>query len=158
MTTDAIPQSRAFLTDLIENRYFGGVTRSDMAGIRGCFSDDATVVIRHGDNPPRQFAAAGQGPDVSDLMTFYEHICGNYECWFGDFVNYLDPEGACAASRFMVRLTPRPEGRYAGVPVQELMNCNFFDLSADGRIQHMIVYYSNSAGGEGAPTGYPPAG
>jgi hypothetical protein len=152
------PPTRESLIDLIEQRYFGGVSRGDFAGILDCFAPDATVIIRHGDHPPRLFSAAGpQPPEISDLMSFYEHIHGNYDCWFGEFVHYLDPEASRAASRFTVRLTPRPEGRYAGLPVQELMNCNFFDLAPDGRIAHMIVYYANAGGGAGAPTGYPPA-
>jgi len=143
--------------ELIEDRYFGGVMRADLAGVRDCFTNDARVVIRHGDLPPRQFAVA-PAVDESNLLAFYEHICGNYECWFGEFRHYVDVEQQRAASTFKVRLTPRPEGAFSAWPIQELVNCNFFDFD-DGRIAKMIIYYSNPGAtrtGEPNPTGYPP--
>jgi hypothetical protein len=141
--------TRADLIDVIESRYFGAVMRADLPAIRACFTPHATIIIRHGDNPVRHFAAR------SDLMDFYTHICGNYDCWFGAFEHTIDLAALRAASRFRVRLTPKPTGLYAAAAVQNLENCNFFDLTPDQRIHHMVIYYANPTAGPAAPTGYP---
>jgi hypothetical protein len=143
-----------YYVDLIERRYFGGVVAADFGRIRDSFTDDALVLIRHGDGPAREFAVTPENSDSQGLMAFYEHICGQYDCWFGNFVHYMDANHDRAASRFLVRLTPKAGGEYDGWPVQELNNCNFFDFR-DGLIQHMIVYYSNPTADQSTPTGYP---
>jgi hypothetical protein len=140
--------TRSDIITLIESRYFGSVMRADLPAIRACFTPDATVLIRHGDNPTRHF-------DAVTLMDFYTHICGNYECWFGNFEHTLDLEALRAASRFRVRLTPRPTGLYAAAPAQILENCNFFDLTPDNLIRQMVIYYANPNAAPFAPTGYP---
>jgi hypothetical protein len=145
---------RNYYVDLIEHRYFGGVMDSDFERIRASFNEGAQVLIRHGDGPPRQFAMPPVTDGTDNLMKFYEHICGEYEVWFGDFVHYMDEDNDRAASRFQVRLTPKAGGEYDGQPVQELKNCNFFDFR-DGQIDHMIIYYSNPDADQTSPTGYP---
>lgn len=144
---------RAGSVELIEERYFGSVARADIDGVADCFTPSATVIIRHGDLPHRHFGVNPTG-DEADLLEFYRHICGEYECWFGKFQHYIDVDQQRAASRFEVRLTPKPGGAYSDWPVQTLTNCNFFDFAGD-RIEHMIIYYSNP-GASGNPTGYPP--
>ena len=147
--------NRAACIEFIEHSYFGSVMQGDVAGIMQCFTADAAVVIRHGDNPERYFTAASAN-EATDLLGFYDHLCGNFEAWFGDFEHYIDIDQARAASRFTVRLTPKPDGLYADQGVQELHNCNFFEFR-DDRISHMIIYYANpqSADAAVAPTGYP---
>jgi len=138
--------------ELIESHYFGGVMAADLHQIRSCFTDDAIVTIRHGDRQPRLFSLqplAGH----QDLMSFYEHICGEYDCWFGHFRHYIDAPQQSAASTFEVRLTPKPGGAYDGWAIQTLYNCNFFNFR-DRRIFDMLIYYSNPGAGEN-PTGYP---
>jgi hypothetical protein len=83
--------------------------------------------------------------------------------WFGDYHHYIDLEKASAASRFVVQLTPKPKGIYAGAAPQELSNCNFFEFRA-GRISDMIIYYANPDTqlthvqfSSDKPTGYPPS-
>jgi len=152
--------NRFSYVEFIEQRYFGSVAESKFDEILNCFNDDAQVVIRHGDNPERRFALYPQAQE-SDLLSFYQHLCNNYECWFGNYRHYIDLEEDSAASRFTVRLTPHPSGVYASFPAQELHNCNFFEFR-DDRISDMIIYYAN-AGGQTSnvgltnnPTGYPP--
>ena len=145
-------KDRAAYIDFIERRYFGGVSAGDLEGVRDCFADDAEVLIRHGDNPERRYSPS-PGPGQEPLPSFFEHLCGNYDCWFGEFRHTIDVEGQRAASRFAVRLTPRPGGLYADHPVQQLLNSNFFEF-ADGRITFMMINYSNAAGPD-TPTGYP---
>ena len=140
----------------IEQSYFGNVSGGDMDAVMGCFTPDAGVIIRHGDNPERHFGVQPTG-EASPLRKFYEHLCGNYDAWFGDFEHYVDTGGQRAASRFTVRLTPKPDGLYADAGTQELLNCNFFEFR-DDLIGHMIIYYANPNAGSGVsttPTGYP---
>jgi hypothetical protein len=148
--------TRAASIELIEQRYFGSVMRADVPAVMACFTPDARVLIRHGDLPPRHFGAT-PAPGESPLVSFYEHICGQYDCWFGEFAHTIDTRAQRAASLFQVRLKPRPGGLYAGSPVQRLSNCNFFDFTG-GRIGRMLIYYSNPEAGARAgssPTGYP---
>ena len=140
----------------IEQTYFGNVRSGDITVVMSCFSRDARVIIRHGDNLERRFGIQPTDEE-SPLREFYEHLCGNYDAWFGDFEHYIDTEDRRAASRFTVRLTPKPDGLYAGAGTQELFNCNFFEFR-DELISHMIIYYANpKAGASGTPTGYPKA-
>ena len=145
----------------IEQTYFDNVRDGRIDAVMACFTPDISVIIRHGDNPERLFAihpSAG----VTPLRRFYEHLCGNYDAWFGDFEHYVDSGEQRAASRFTVRLTPKPGGLYADAGTQELLNCNFFEFR-DDLISHMIIYYANpkagiaAAGHSATPTGYPKA-
>lgn len=147
---------------LIEQTYFGNVQRGDLDATMACFTADAHVRIRHGDNPERRFGVEPNTGEAS-LRDFYVHLCGNYTAWFGAFIHYIDGDEDRAASRFTVHLSPKPDGQYADAGKQELLNCNFFEFRA-GLISDMIIYYSNPTAGAassqqpGAPTGYPPSG
>jgi hypothetical protein len=152
---------RASCISLIEETYFGNVAGGRIDAVIDCFANDAHVIIRHGDNPERLFGVRPSGGEIP-LREFYDHLCGNYGAWFGDYEHYIDIDAQRAASRFTVRLTPNPDGLYAGADTQELLNCNFFEFR-DDLISHMIIYYANpKAGAAGAgpsttPTGYPKA-
>ena len=154
-------KDRLTYIEFIEQRYFGSVAESKFDEILNCFNDDAQVVIRHGDKPERRFALYPQDSEA-DLLSFYQHLCNNYECWFGNYHHYIDLDEDTAASRFTVQLTPIPTGVYAGLPAQELHNCNFFEFR-DDRISDMIIYYANPDAQAAnvqltdKPTGYPPS-
>ena len=150
-----------FCIALIEDTYFGNVRSGKIEADMGCFSPDVSVIIRHGDNPERLFGVRPSDGETP-LRGFYEHLCGNYDAWFGDFEHYIDTREQRAASRFTVRLDPKPDGLYADSGTQELVNCNFFEFRGD-LISHMIIYYANPKAGVAAagysttPTGYPKA-
>ena len=145
---------RTAYIEFIEHRYFGSVTAGDVDGVLDCFDDNADIVIRHGDLPERRFSPSPRhGQDK--LLSFYQHLCANYNCWFGDFHHTIDIDEQLAASRFTVRLNPKANGLYAAFPEQQLLNCNFFEF-ADSRIKFMLIYYSNrTEGSADKPTGYP---
>lgn len=153
-------KDRNSYVEFIEERYFGSVANADLEQILQCFSDDARVLIRHGDLPERLFSMNPAAAE-SDLNGFYQHLCDNYDCWFGDYHHYIDLEQNSAASRFIVRLEPKSDSVYADAPTQELHNCNFFEFR-DDRISEMIIYYSNpdretdfDDNQKNKPTGYP---
>ena len=146
--------SRSAYIDFIEGRYFGGVASGDLNGVLACFADDAQVVIRHGDLPERRYSPS-PGPGQEELLSFFRHLCENYDCWFGDFRHTIDLDKQRAASRFIVRLNPKPDGLYSEFPEQQLMNSNFFEFD-DGRITFMLIYYANTGDSDyEKPTGYP---
>lgn len=146
--------NRSTILDLIENRYFGGVASGDLGAVLDCFAEDAEILIRHGDFPERRFSPT-PGPGLEDLRKFFVHLCGNYDCWFGNFEHTIDLQEQRAASRFTVRLTPRRDGLYSKFPEQTLMNSNFFEFARD-RIKFMLIYYANPAESDyEKPTGYP---
>jgi ketosteroid isomerase-like protein len=139
---------------LVEEEYFGSVARQDKAAILACFTADAKVTIYHGDNQPRRF-----GGDGSPLGDFFDHLLGNYDPEFSEFVHFVDvPQERCAAY-FQVRLVPKAESPYVPVGVLTLRNCNFF-LCRDGKIRDMTIYYANPGTAGAAapmPTGFPKA-
>ena len=142
---------------LIENDYFGNLTAGHLSAAMECFTDDARVYIRHGDNPIRRFSIL-PSDGMQPLMEFYEHLCGNYYVTFTEFWHVIDIDAQRAASHFTVGLAPMADGLYADAAKQELLNCNFFEFR-DGRISHMIIYYANPASAnennQVTPTGYP---
>lgn len=150
--------TRRELVELCEQRYFGGVARENLDAVLDCFTPDALVVIRHGDNPERRFH--GQpAADQQHLSEFWKHVNGHFVAGFGDFAHYVDAEQQRIASTFVVTLTPKPGSPYVARGTLTLKNCNFFEVE-DGRIARMMVYYSNpDTGGDmaGKPTGFPPA-
>lgn len=153
--------NRDEIIDLVENRYFGQVAAGNIGKVMSCFTADAGVTIRHGDNPVREFHPSGKG-GKTNLREFYEHLCGNYDAWFGDFVHYVDAGAQRSACTFTVKLKPKPGSAYAEKGMQVLQNCNFFSYAGDV-ISDMTIYYSNSAAGvaqsgQRTPTGYPPPG
>jgi ketosteroid isomerase-like protein len=147
---------RAQLIDLVENRYFGNVSREDVAAVAACFTADAEVVIRHGDAPTRVMKAAPRAGE-QDMREFWRHLNANYHASFDRFEHFIDVEAQRCAATFVVTLAPKPGSAYAARGTLTLLNCNFFWLE-NGRIARMIVYYANpDTGGPavGKPTGYP---
>lgn len=146
---------RAAIIDLVEHQYFGSVARNDIAAVRACFTDNAVVTIRHGDNPTRTFKSR-PAPGEAKLTDFWEHLCANFDAAFNDFEHVIDLERACCAATFTVTLAPKSGSAYFQRGTLTLRNCNFFWLES-GRIARMIVYYANpDTGGPaaGKPTGY----
>ena len=140
---------------IVEHEYFGNVVAGNINKILNCFTDDVTVIIRHGDNPVRQFRINPASSDYMNLQEFYEHLCGNYIPWFGNFTHYIDIEQQRSSCTFTVKLDPRPDSSYNAAGMQVLNNCNFFTYR-DGRISEMTIYYSNSnTSDKDKPTGYP---
>ena len=143
----------------IEQTYFGNVQTGNIDAVIECFTEQAKVVIRHGDNPQKLFSMR-PSENETPLPDFYQHLCSNYAAWFGDFQHFVDSEAARAASHFTVRLSPYPDGLYADAGPQELLNGNFFEFD-NGLISHMIIYYANpqtthvSGLQHESPTGYP---
>ncbi len=137
----------------IEHDYFGSVSAGDLDATMACFTEDARVVIRNGDQAVRRFAVQSTA-DAVPLEDFYRHLCGNYAAWFGDFWHVVDTAAARAASRFTVRLAPKTDGRYADAGEQTLLNCNFFEFDG-AKIRDMIIYYANPGSAGLTPTGYP---
>jgi hypothetical protein len=146
-------KDRTAVIEFVEETYFGNVHRNNLTDVIDCFTSSATVFIRHGDNPVRKFSVAPTS-DADNLHEFYDHLCSNYDRGFGEFSHFVDIEAQSSACYFTVRMTPKPDGLYADAGEQILHNCNFFEY-VDGRIQHMIIYYSNSEPGGNRPTGYP---
>ncbi|MBU6377457.1 MAG: nuclear transport factor 2 family protein [Gammaproteobacteria bacterium] len=149
--------SRTELADLAEHSYFGAVTRGDLAAILDCFTEDAEIVIRHGDQPTRVLRARAE-PGVPHISEFWKHLNANFEAAFTGFEHFIDEPAQRCAATFDVTLRPRPQSPYLQRGTLRLKNCNFFWIR-DGRIARMIVYYANpDTGGDpvGKPTGYPP--
>ena len=141
---------------LVEEDYFGSVSRQDIPAVIACFTDDARVTIYHGDAEPRRFAgrpAEGESP----LREFFDHLLSNYDAAFTNFSHYVDVAHERCAAHFDVTLTPKPNSDYIEAGTRHLKNCNFFKCR-DGRICDMIIYYSHPGADPAGPTGYPQPG
>ncbi len=150
--------TRAYCIDLVENRYFGNVSRERLADVQSCFTADAQIVIRHGDHPTRVMKAR-PGPSETHISEFWKHLNAHYAARFDDFEHFVDVEAQRCAATFRVTLAPKRGSAYAERGTLTLHNCNFFWLE-QGLIARMIVYYANpDTGGPaaGRPTGYPAA-
>lgn len=148
--------TRDELIDLVEDRYFGNVTREDVEAVAACFTADAEIIIRHGDAPTRLMKAT-PGPAETDMREFWRHLNANYHATFERFEHVVDVDAQRCAATFVVTLAPRSGSAYAARGTLTLQNCNFFWLE-NGRIARMMVYYANpDTGGPsaGKPTGYP---
>ena len=146
------------LAELAEQRYFGAVARGDLAAVLDCFTDDAEIIIRHGDQPTRTMRA-NPSPGVPHISEFWLHLNGNFDASFTDFEHFVDEPAQRCAATFNVTLRPKAGSPYVPRGTLTLYNCNFFWVR-DGRIAKMIVYYANpdtGGDGPGKPTGYPPA-
>jgi hypothetical protein len=156
MSAPAAALTRAYCIDLVENGYFGNVSRERLQAVLDCFTDDAVILIRHGDHPTRVMKGR-PGPGETHISEFWKHLNLNYAARFEDFEHFVDVEAARCAATFRVTLAPKPGSAYADRGTLTLYNCNFFWLE-NGRIARMIVYYANpDTGGpmEDKPTGYP---
>lgn len=147
--------SRDYYVNLVEDDYFGSVTREDIAATLDCFTPDAQVTIYHGDASARRFAAAPQAGE-SPLREFYDHLLANYVPRFTEFRHFIDPSRDCCAAYFDVELSPKPGSPYLDAGTRHLKNCNFFQCR-DGKIHDMIIYYANPGATPGGPTGFPKA-
>ena len=145
-----------YYVKLVEEDYFGSVTRQDKPAILACFTEDARVTIYHGDNAPRRF---GTEPGASPLPSFFDHLLANYDPAVSEFVHFTDAAHDRCAAYFKVRLTPKAESAYKAAGVLNLRNCNFFGCR-DGKIHDMTLYYANPGAADAAgpaPTGFPKA-
>ena len=149
-------RTHGYYVKLVEEDYFGSVTRQDKDAILACFTEEARVTIYHGDNEPRRFSGKSRTGD-SPLGTFFDHLLANYDPAFEDFTHYVDVANDRCAAHFRVHLTPKPASPYLKIGVLVLQNCNFFRCR-DGKIDDMILYYSNPSAaksGQSMPTGFP---
>jgi hypothetical protein len=142
---------------LVEQAYFGNVAHANIDAVLDCFADDSLITIRHGDNPLRIFSKNPTNNETP-LHDFYDHLCGNFDAWFGDFNHYIDTDTDRCACTFTVKLTPKQDSDYLPAGTQTLHNCNFFTYE-DDKIKEMTIYYSNTEANTNSatsnPTGYP---
>ena len=150
---------RDYYVQLVEEGYFGNVMKEDIAGAVACFTDDAEVIIYHGDNEVRRFYGSPTG-DQLPLDAFYDHLLGNYDAHFEGFEHTIDLDTQRCAANFTVTLTPKPGSAYEDTGTLTLNNSNFFRCR-DGKIYWMVIYYANPALGAKlgtqtqSPTGFP---
>ncbi len=122
---------------LVEERYFGNVSRDEQGAVLACFTHDAEIQIRHGDNPVRILRGQPLAGD-SHLSEFWRYLNGNYRASFSNFEHFVDVAAHRCAATFVVTLAPKPGSVHAAEGIQVLQNCNFFWLR-DSLIERMVV-------------------
>ena len=153
------PFDRDYYVKLVEDNYFGNVMKEDIPAAVAAFTDDAQVVIYHGDNAVRRFYGNPTGNQLP-LEAFYDHLLSNYDALFEGFEHTIDVESQRCAANFTVTLTPKPGSAYEEMGTLTLNNSNFFRCR-DGKIYYMVIYYANPTLGAklgtqtASPTGFP---
>jgi hypothetical protein len=151
--------SREYYVDLVERKYFGNVEAQDIKAACSCFTNDAKVIIYHGDNEVRRYYGT-PGKGEAGLEVFYDHLLGNYDAEFNDFEHTVDLDSERCASNFVVTLTPKIGSDYEESGILTLNNSNFFRCK-EGKIFYMVIYYANPTLGAkigvnaNSPTGFP---
>ncbi len=132
---------RADYIAMVEDVYFGGMSRGDVAPIFALFTPDTTITTFYGATPFRRMRAepgAGEEP----LADFFTKAIDTFDVRYTDFQHVIDVEAERIWSIYTLHISAKPDGPMAGTPARKLRNCNFFELKA-GKIFAVTAYFAN---------------
>jgi len=129
MATQTVPLSREQLAALPES-YFKAVDAKDVDVILSHFTDDATLTVQ---TDHSVFAGA------AEIRRMFTEFCDNSVSIFHEIKNIVvEPETGKVAT----------EQSYIGELVDgtrnDMHNCNFFDIDADGRFTRVIIWMAGT--------------
>jgi ketosteroid isomerase-like protein len=129
MATQTVPLSREQLA-AIPDTYFKAVDAQDVDAIMSHFADDATLTVQTDH-------AVFTGAD--EIRRMFIDFCGNSVSIFHEIKNIVvEPEAGKVAT----------EQSYIGELVDgtrnDMHNCNFFDINADGQFTRVIIWMSGT--------------
>ena len=133
--------TRADYIALVEDSYFGSMTRGDLQRILALFSPDARITTFYGDTPARRISAVpvdGEEP----LTAFFAKAIDNFDVRYSDFEHVVDTQAQRIWSMYTLHIAGKPGGAMKDVPPRTLRNCNFFELE-DGKIMAVTAYFAN---------------
>ena len=129
MATQTVPLSREQLAAL-PDRYFKAVDAQDVDAIMSHFADDATLTVQ---TDQAVFDGA------AEIRRMFVDFCDNSVSIFHEIKNIVvEPEAGKVAT----------EQSYIGELVDgtknDMHNCNFFDIDADGRFTRVIIWMAGT--------------
>ena len=129
MATKTVPLSREQLA-AVPDSYFKAVDAKDVDGIMAHFADDATLTVQTDQ-------AVFEG--AAEIRRMFTDFCDNSVSIFHEIKNIVvEPEAGKVAT----------EQSYIGELVDgtknDMHNCNFFDINADGRFTRVIIWMAGT--------------
>ena len=129
MATQTQPLTRDQLA-VLPDTYFKAVDAQDVDAILSHFADDATLIVQ---TDHAVFAGA------DEIRRMFADFCGNSVSIFHEIKNIVvEPEAGKVAT----------EQRYAGELTDgtrnDMHNCNFFDVNADGKFSRVIIWMAGT--------------
>jgi ketosteroid isomerase-like protein len=129
MATQTVPLSREQLA-AIPDSYFKAVDAKDVDAIMSHFADDATLTVQ---TDQAVFDGA------AEIRRMFIDFCDNSVSIFHEIKNIVvEPEAGKVAT----------EQSYIGELVDgtknDMHNCNFFDIDADGRFTRVIIWMAGT--------------
>jgi ketosteroid isomerase-like protein len=129
LATQAVPLSREQLA-AIPARYFDAVDAQDVDRIMSHFADDATLTVQTDH-------AVFDGAD--EIRRMFTDFCASSVSIFHEIKNIVvEPETGKVAT----------EQSYIGELVDgtknDMHNCNFFDINADGQFTRVIIWMAGT--------------
>ena len=129
MATQTVPLSREQLAALPDS-YFKAVDAQDVDAIMSHFADDATLTVQ---TDQAVFDGA------AEIRRMFIDFCDNSVSIFHEIKNIVvEPEAGKVAT----------EQNYIGELVDgtknDMHNCNFFDIDADGKFSRVIIWMAGT--------------
>ena len=132
---------RADYIAMVEEVYFGGMTRGDVEPIFALFTPDTTITTFYGATPARRMRAdPGEGEEP--LADFFTKAIDTFDVSYSDFEHVVDVDAERIWSIYTLQIAGKPGGPMADSPARQLRNCNFFELRA-GKIIAVTAYFAN---------------
>lgn len=129
MATQTAPLTREQLAAL-PNSYFKAVDAQDVDAILSHFADDATLTVQTD-------RAVFEGAD--EIRRMFTDFCDNSVSIFHEIKNIVvEPEtGKVATEQSYI-------GELNDGTKNDMHNCNFFDVDADGRFTRVIIWMAGT--------------
>ncbi len=129
MATQTAPLTREQLAALPDS-YFKAVDAKDVDAIMSHFADDATLTVQT-DHAVFQGAA--------EIRRMFDDFCGNSVSIFHEVKNIVvEPEaGKVATEQSYI-------GELSDGTKNDMHNCNFFDINADGQFTRVIIWMAGT--------------
>ena len=129
MATQTAPLTREQLAALPDS-YFKAVDAKDVDAIMSHFADDATLTVQT-DHAVFQGAA--------EIRRMFDDFCGNSVSIFHEVRNIvIEPDaGKVATEQSYI-------GELSDGTKNDMHNCNFFDINADGQFTRVIIWMAGT--------------
>ena len=129
MATQTVPLTREQLAALPDS-YFKAVDAKDVDAIMSHFADDATLTVQT-DHAVFEGAA--------EIRRMFDDFCGNSVSIFHEVKNIVvEPNaGKVATEQSYI-------GELSDGTKNDMHNCNFFDINADGRFTRVIIWMAGT--------------
>ena len=129
MATQTAPLTREQLAALPDS-YFKAVDAKDVDAIMSHFADDATLTVQT-DHAVFEGAA--------EIRRMFDDFCGNSVSIFHEVKNIVvEPDtGKVATEQSYI-------GELSDGTKNDMHNCNFFDINADGQFTRVIIWMAGT--------------